>query len=674
MSNTNYQPHIDGLRALAILSVLFYHAKMGCPGGYVGVDVFFVISGYLITSLILKDLHANQFSLVAFWERRVRRIFPALAATVLVTLIASCFLLLPEHLEKLGRSTVAQVLLAANFYFWRTTNYFGGPNDEKPLLHTWSLAVEEQFYLFFPLILIWLFRRTAFRQPRVVVAILLAWFATSLGIATLGVKYEPYATFFLLPTRAWELLCGAIVAVLPKEALPISRTTREIVSWLGLVGILLPVCVYSDTTSFPGIAALPPCLGTASVIWANTPANRADGIPLKRTLPAVLLSLRWVTFIGLISYSLYLWHWPIFAFANYWKTTSFSQLTIWSLIGVSFVLAILSWNYIETPFRKRTFCKTRTGIFSFAAVAISVMFLLGTGVVFNHGLPGRIPLKAREILAAVQSDNKARLHFNKWDKNLSGPEQIKEDELPRFGIKDPKVPVTVLLWGDSHAGRAIPVFDLLCKQDRMAGCAIVTYSTPPLLNTDYHLKLGARDPITISAEAVKYVKDHRIPNTFLLAYWSSYERIGGRGKLEMSLKTTIHELQATGTKVWVILDWPDYDNDVTKTLVRKIIYPQFSWPVALRTEIEHRRRNRALYDLSAGDSDAVFLDPAPFLFNSTNGTYKITDSGFPLYSDNNHLSLQGAKIALLPLLRSVFEEEIVPQHLSRSVEKHLSGL
>ena len=344
----NYRKDIDSLRAFAVLSVVFYHAELGFPGGYVGVDVFFVISGYLITSLILKDLERGSFSMVNFWERRIRRIFPALAVMVAVTCVAGWFLLLPEDLAKLGASVIAQSLLVSNFYFWRTTNYFGGANEEKPLLHTWSLAVEEQFYLIFPIVLmaLWVFfnYRLKKREERnlttedtecteVKAGVRLAgqagasfsnpsaselardsentslirsadtpasspatsdsppvrspdgdsrrwalfWlFATvallSFGLSMWGLKAQPFATFFLLPTRAWELLLGSMLAVLPATIVVRNASLREILCFAGLAGILLPVFFYGEQTPFPGFAALPSCLGTAALIWANSPS------------------------------------------------------------------------------------------------------------------------------------------------------------------------------------------------------------------------------------------------------------------------------------------------------------------------------------------------------------------------------------------------------------------
>ncbi|HPO71987.1 MAG TPA: acyltransferase, partial [Armatimonadota bacterium] len=295
-----YRPEVDGLRAVAILSVLFYHAGFGCHGGYVGVDVFFVISGFLITSLIWNDLEAGRFTFAQFWERRARRIVPASVVVMAVVVAAGLFLLLPPDLEALGRAAASQAAFGANIYYWRTTGYFGGNTDEMPLLHTWSLAVEEQFYFIVPFILWGMFRFPALRSRPAVLSVLLAGFVISFATSVWGVHYRRDATFYLLPTRAWELLLGALVAFLPVSPRHLARGhAREFVAIAGMLLILFAVFTYSPETLFPGPAAIPPCLGTALVIWAN---QRRDGdVP---TFLGKALSVRPLVFIGLISYSL----------------------------------------------------------------------------------------------------------------------------------------------------------------------------------------------------------------------------------------------------------------------------------------------------------------------------------------------------------------------------------
>jgi peptidoglycan/LPS O-acetylase OafA/YrhL len=284
--NHRYRPDIDGLRALAILPVMLFHAEFGCPGGFVGVDVFFVISGFLITSLILEEIHNDAFSLAMFWERRIRRILPALFVVVFATLIAACFLYFPDDFKLVGQSVLAQALLLSNVFFWRQTGYFADGVDTLPLLHTWSLAVEEQFYVLFPLLLIYLGRHKRFSIARTILWVGFGSFALSV----VGTYSRPTATFYLLPTRAWELMVGAFLAAVPGRHVTKSWL-NEMAAWSGLCLILFPIFYYTPDTRFPGLAAVPPCLGTALIIFSGG---------AKPTLISRVLALKPVAFIGLI--------------------------------------------------------------------------------------------------------------------------------------------------------------------------------------------------------------------------------------------------------------------------------------------------------------------------------------------------------------------------------------
>ena len=334
-----YRPDIDGLRALAILPVLLFHADLGCTGGFVGVDVFFVISGFLITSLILKEINSDAFSLIRFWERRIRRIIPALIVVIAVTLLAGWFLYLPEDFCSVGKSVMAQVTLMSNVYFWRLTGYFAAGVDTKPLLHTWSLAVEEQFYVFFPLLLIFLARMKRFSFAKTIF-----WLGIgSFVLSVIGSYTKPAATFYLLPTRAWELMIGAFLAAIPEKQVS-NPWLNETVGLTGLGLILFSILYYSQDTRFPGLAAIPPCFGAAMIIVSGSG---------KSTLIGRVLTLRPSVFIGLISYPLYLWHWPLLVFSKYLAIKPQSTEIRVVLLMVSAALATLSWKYIETPFRKR---------------------------------------------------------------------------------------------------------------------------------------------------------------------------------------------------------------------------------------------------------------------------------------------------------------------------------
>jgi len=357
-----YRPEIDGLRAVAVLAVLFCHAGFGFSGGYVGVDVFFVISGYLITALLLRDLENSRFSMIDFWERRVRRIFPALSVVVLATILAGGVFLFSIDYQRLGQSLVTLTAIASNFYFWFNGGYFNGRDQEKAFLHTWSLSVEEQFYLFFPIGLFLLYRFLPHRRREMNLFLVLSLVTLAgLILAALIIRGGMLvAAYFLLPTRAWEMLLGSLLAALPAGYFPTHRLIREGASWLGLGMIAAAAIFYTSETKFPGFAALPPCLGTALLIWGNA-STATSG-----TVCGKILATRPFVAVGLISYSLYLWHWPLYAYARYLSWDGLGVKII--LFGLSFVLAALSWKYVESPVRTKRIFGSRRSLFSFFAL------------------------------------------------------------------------------------------------------------------------------------------------------------------------------------------------------------------------------------------------------------------------------------------------------------------
>ncbi|WP_420587368.1 acyltransferase family protein [Ruegeria sp.] len=304
MSKGFYRPDIDGLRAVAVVPVVLHHAGFaGVPGGFVGVDIFFVISGFLITTILAREIRDGQFSILSFYERRARRILPALFVVLAACLAVGWFLLLPNQYGNLAVSVGATLLFASNIWFWMDAgDYFGHGIEFAPLLHTWSLAVEEQFYLFFPLLL-WALSRASMRVwIRVIVLISLV----SLALSMYATTAHPVANFYLTPTRIWELGIGALLAV---GAFPALRRPAavEAVALIGAVLIIGSILLISDHTPFPGITAIPPCLGAAFLIWAGM---------YGRSMIARFLTLRPVVWIGLISYSLNLWHWPVLVAAR----------------------------------------------------------------------------------------------------------------------------------------------------------------------------------------------------------------------------------------------------------------------------------------------------------------------------------------------------------------------
>jgi peptidoglycan/LPS O-acetylase OafA/YrhL len=379
-----YRPEIDGLRTLAVLAVVFYHAKFAfASGGYVGVDVFYVISGYLISGIILREHQRGTFSVTSFYERRARRILPALVVVCLTAILFAWVLMLPGELKNFGASLVAIALFVPNVLFWRTNSYFGGGPDLTPMLHTWSLGIEEQFYLFFPFALL-LVLRFARRFAGILFAVAgLASFGLSLWLA----QRSPEANFYLLPPRAWELLAGALLSLnglgRPREGKAGRHWACEVGALAGLLSVVLPMALYDDTTTFPGAAALPPVAGTMLLIACARAV----------TLVGRMFALRPMVAVGLISYGLYLWHQPIFAFARLASDT-LSPSEYFALGGLAALLATLSYHFVERPLRDRRRL-SRKQVFAASAAALVLLAGLGAALAASGGAPARIPAGLR---------------------------------------------------------------------------------------------------------------------------------------------------------------------------------------------------------------------------------------------------------------------------------------
>lgn len=444
MHSVTYRPDIDGLRAIAVLGVLFFHAGLGCQGGFVGVDVFFVISGFLITSLILRDLREGTFSFVDFWARRIRRIVPALAAMTLAVVVIGYFGMFPDYYEALGKQVIALVLCVSNVKFWKETGYFDTASDEKPLLHTWSLSVEEQFYFIIPIALFLVFR---FKREKLALPLIALTCVISLVASVYAVTNHPSANFYLLPTRAWELGAGSLLAF----AGPIKNPKlREFSSFIGLALIIGCYFLFPEGVSFPGASAIPPVLGAALLIWSGISQDH---------LPAInrILTLKPIVGIGLISYSLYLWHWPIFAYQKHLGYSADSDAVQFSLLAISFLPAWLSWKYVETPFRKKIILQTKRKIIQFGGLTITTFLVFGGLAWHSRGNLGRFNESKSEVLIRSTRTGK------------TGEFQL--------GVEGR---IDFILWGDSHAGSLANTFDEKAKQLGFGGIAMIDHGTPPL--------------------------------------------------------------------------------------------------------------------------------------------------------------------------------------------------
>lgn len=393
----SYRPEIDGLRSIAVLPVILFHAGITIfSGGYIGVDVFFVISGYLITLMIISETENDQFSLMLFYERRIRRIIPALFFVMLVCLPFAWFMMMPYELKNFSQSLVAVVFFASNILFWQESNYFEPESDQKPFLHTWSLAVEEQFYIFFPLLIIvfWRFGK----QKNLLLLTLIA--SVSLIFSDFQSKTDPQSNFYLTPSRVWELLFGSMVAIYISDK---GIIKNNFLSLMGLSLIIFSIFFFNENTRFPSFLALIPVIGTCMVIMFSH----------QETLTAKILSSFIPVQIGLISYSAYLWHQPIFAFARIRSFDHPSVLLMSVLALTSLIFAFFSWKYVETPFRNKDKYPKKTifSLFTFFSLFILVLGLSG------HFSNGFYDLKT----SSIKEDNKLFL----FDRNVKYSERNK---------------------------------------------------------------------------------------------------------------------------------------------------------------------------------------------------------------------------------------------------------
>ena len=436
----DYRPDVDGLRAIAVLLVVLYHLHTAkCIGGFIGVDVFFVISGYLLSSLILADLGAGRFSLVDFYERRIRRIFPALIVLLCSVTTVGYVVLLPVELKNYAESLLAATFSTSNFYFWRHTGYFDATTSTSPLLHTWSLAVEEQFYLVLPLslMLLWRLPRRRLIQVLCLIAVL------SLILSSIRAAKNEASAFYLLHSRAWELLLGTLTALWPVGR-RVPAVVRNLAAFVGLVLIVGPGFVYSVNTPFPGLAAVLPCLGTALVIFAG--AGAGSRLPFVNRL----LSLRPMRWIGLISYSLYLWHWPLIVFARTDVDLSSNippRLLKLGLFVLSIGIAFLSWRFVETPFRFGRFRPSGRLVFRFALAGTAMVAMVASGLIVLKGIPTRWSGEAVRLAGFL--DYKPEDPFRQGTCFIDGDRGDRYDAATCLKQKSTKR--NYLLVGDSHA-------------------------------------------------------------------------------------------------------------------------------------------------------------------------------------------------------------------------------
>lgn len=664
-----YRPDIDGLRAIAVLTVVFYHAGVPGPsGGFLGVDVFFVISGFLITNIIADEILRGEFSLVSFYERRARRILPALSVVVLTTLIVGWFLMLPAEFKNLGMSSLATALFVSNIYFTLTLNYFTTAADFAPLVHTWSLAVEEQFYLFFPPLLAFLLIKYGTRTAvRTVIILSIA----SLVAAIVMLPTFPRPTFFLIVTRAWELGVGALLAIMAIRP-PSNSSLRELLATSSLLAILIPVFAYDSSTPFPGLAAVPAVLGSAGLILAG-------GIGYGSTVNRILAH-RLLVWIGLISYSLYLWHWPILAYLRLLLGTVNLPIAVGLVAAATSVLCAWgSYLFVERPFRRRPpqgF--SAKSIFLFSGSSILALVALGGLLYTFDGIPDRLSASIQAVAAT------------KGDRNPRHAECL--TRLPKDGLcalgsaaRDGD-PVDFLFWGDSHADAMMPAIDLAAQASNKRGVYAGTSACPPVI--DIRKEPEIRACTTLKTSVWAYLQERSdVPLVILAARWTlptegtryrdepgSPFRLVWTGDhtarplkndsatlLEAGLQATVQAILATGRSVVIIGPTPEVGWDVPNVLARNQMLG-LPLPEGVSKEEYNKRsgRTEALLARIADSSRQVRYIPLSDSICSLENCAIRDNTGLPLYIDDNHISRSAAESLLVRPLSTIWSPHGIP--------------
>ena len=617
MTSLSYRRDIDGLRAVAVLPVILFHAAVpGFSGGFVGVDIFFVISGYLITGILLKDFDEGRFSIVKFYERRARRILPALLAMLVFTIVAGYFILLPDGYTALAKCTLSVVSFLSNLLFWRGDGYFSD-NGNRPLLHTWSLAVEEQFYIIFPLLL-WLLLR---HGRKILGAALWLILLTSLALSIVGTYQFPSATFFLLPARAWELLLGALISA---GFVPELRN-KTACAWLTLAGLGLigwSVVTYDAQQAFPGLAALPPCLGAAFVLAAGRNVT---------AWPSRLLGAPVLVGFGLISYSLYLAHFPLLNYAHAASTPQ--NLPAWRLaaLAASVALAYGSWRWVERPFRdaKRF---SQKAIFVMAGGGSLAVAALAALVILLHGVPQRFDQTSLQLAASTSDfDPAGRACVDLPLSNLFAGTQCRINAGPSGAQPD------FILWGDSHAAALLAALAEPAKVAEKQGLLVSATACPPLLDyvsTALPAKASAACIAGNHDLAARINASPAIRTVVLAGFWGAYQEQVDKGAdpqaLESALARTLAALN--GKDVVILLDVPSAERLLPAALA---LDHHWGRRVNWLTSNSDTKAAQSIRRIAAGHARVIDLS-LPFC--PLGQACSSLAGGKPVLSDGNHLS------------------------------------
>jgi peptidoglycan/LPS O-acetylase OafA/YrhL len=622
-----YRADISGLRALAVLPVLLFHFDVPyVGGGFVGVDVFFVISGYVIARSVYEHLErgpTGTFQFLGwFYERRTRRILPALLFVSALTFVGAYILFLPDRFTAFAWSLFASAALSANIYFWLTSDYFAAAAHTQPLLHYWSLGVEEHFYLVFPLLILALWRF----GMRIVGVVLIVVLIVSLVASQAALGSVPESVFYLFHFRAWELLCGSVLA-LPAVRAPRSSVTAALAAFLG-AGLLAWSIHFTDENSFPGVAALPACLAALAMIWAGQRNNAMS----------TAIGAAPVEYIGRISYSLYLVHWPVVVFAKYLRP----EISTWDLVlaalPISILLAMLSYHCIEQPTRSRTGIWTRGRVVGFSSLGLAAAAGLATIIITTNGLVSRLPADVQQ-LAMYRFDHDAAYRTGVC---FLGPSQqhtaLQEVCLPRTGR-------VMLVWGDSYAAHLVPGLQASVARLGLTLAQANASLCPPIVGREQPRRPFCKE---FNDAILTWIKNEKPEVVILSALWPV-----DSGSLT-AMKSAIAEYsKQTDTKFIVLGPSPVYTQRVPEML---------AWRKARRDMSNHATiRTKTLRDEKILKTAVISQNAVPYISMidtaCVDGVCPIMGAE-PFHLDYGHMTVEGSFYfvqAILPRVRALIE-------------------
>jgi peptidoglycan/LPS O-acetylase OafA/YrhL len=626
-SASSYRPDIDGLRAIAVLAVILFHIdKRLIPGGFVGVDVFFVISGFLISRGIFQGIESGSFSLAEFYRRRVKRIAPPMLMVVLVTMATAQSVLVPEDAKRVADSALWSLLSLANVYFWRhqDTGYFAAASSESPLLHLWSLGIEEQFYIVWPLVLMF-----AYRRSRVMAFAILMTMAAlvSFGLGQLWFARDASFTYYMLPTRAGELLLGALTALAVLRRVEL-RVPAAMVGPVAVVGAALltgSLFLINEEQVFPGLLAIPPTLGTALLILAGHCAQN----PVTRLLQ--LWPLRW---IGLLSYSAYLWHWPLLAFYRYGHE-KIGIVAGGVALVLTFVLAWLSYILIEWPSRASRASTVNVFAFQYlipaaatATLAFAAMYIDGYGLRWGSD-------DYKSQLSAFRNRTKSANQFDYVCQRQNASAEDTHNERCVLGA-DGTEPPNAILWGDSNAAHYVGVVGTIAREAGFRFRNIEVGSCPPIQADPAPFVSAKRlaDCRSSTAPIVAAVK--QFDTVIISASWTTYMQ-SSDNFLDVFF-SEVKSLAEAGKQVILLGKAPVIDGYDRRCREKALRYPLLECSTQVQPALDVIRANQRLKTFAEATPNVSYFDIGPYL--CPNGTCTAFDGeGRALYYDSSHLSM-----------------------------------